>query len=81
MTIKIFEPRTPHWTIFIGLCQECDAVIYVGERHAEDGLILTCEDCLDDLHDEFLQTGGNNGEPVLNPDGVSDAEFELWLNT
>lgn len=26
----------------------------------------------------FLCEGGNNGDPVLNPDGVRDEEFEMW---
>mgnify|MGYP001038561789 FL=1 len=39
---------------------------------------------VDDIRQEqlemFLMEGGNNGEPVLNPDGVTIEEFEDWRN-
>jgi hypothetical protein len=36
------------------------------------------EDARQEAFEIFCQEGGNNGEPVLNPDGA-DADFEAWL--
>jgi len=39
---------------------------------------------VDDVRQEqlemFLMEGGNNGEPVLNPNGATIEEFEDWRN-
>ena len=36
------------------------------------------EDARQEQWEMFLNEGGNNGEPVLNPDAVTDEEFEQW---
>jgi len=81
MNFKIFNPDArPTWGIILGPCRECEEVVFFGTRHARSGVTQICENCLEDLHGEFLETGGNNGESVCNPDSVTDYEFELWLN-
>ena len=37
------------------------------------------EDARQEAFEMFCMEGGNNGDPVSSPDGVSDAEFEMWL--
>lgn len=36
------------------------------------------EDARQEIFEIYCQEGGNNGEPVLNPDAVSDEELKMW---